>query len=56
MSFAVIAHYRARPGQERRVREALTSMIAPSRAEPGNLLYEVCADPEDQARLEDGVR
>ncbi|MDN3359090.1 DUF2218 domain-containing protein [Actinomadura sp. DC4] len=49
MSFAVIVHYRAQPGQERRVREALTRMIAPSRAEPGNLLYEVCADPSDSA-------
>lgn len=49
MSFVVIAHYRARAGEEQRVRDALARMIAPSRAEPGNLMYEVCADPDDPA-------
>jgi quinol monooxygenase YgiN len=47
VSFAVIAHYRANPGQEQRVRAALAQMIAPSRAEPGNLLYEVSVDRDD---------
>ena len=49
MAFIVIAHYRAQPGREQQVRAALGQMVAPTRAEPGNLAYEVCADPADPA-------
>lgn len=49
MSFVVIAHYRARTGDEQRVRVALERMVGPSRAEPGNLLYELSVDPTDPA-------
>jgi quinol monooxygenase YgiN len=47
MAFIVIAHCRAQPGTEQRVRAALEQMVTPTRAEPGNLSYEVCADPAD---------
>jgi quinol monooxygenase YgiN len=49
MAFVIIAHYRARPGTEQQVRAALEQMVVPTRAEPGNLSYEVCADPADPA-------
>jgi quinol monooxygenase YgiN len=45
MEFVVIARYRARPGKEGRVEAALRKMAAPSRAEPGNLDYQVLRDP-----------
>ena len=45
MEFAVIAQYRARTGEEGRVEEALRKMVAPTRAEPGNLDYQVFRDP-----------
>jgi hypothetical protein len=34
MEFVVIARYRARTGEERRVEDALRNMVAPARAEP----------------------
>ena len=49
MAFIVIAHYRARPGAEQQVRAALAQMVAPTRAEPANLAYEVATDPADPA-------
>ena len=49
MAFVIIAHYRAGPGTEQQVRAALEQMVVPTRAEPGNLSYEVCADPADPA-------
>ena len=49
MAFVIIAHYRAQPGTEQQVRAALEQMVVPTRAEPGNLSYEVCADPADPA-------
>src|ERR1700729_2762048 len=45
MEFVVIARYRARTGEEGRVEEALRKMVAPTRAEPGNLDYQVFRDP-----------
>ena len=45
MEFVVIAQYRARAGEEGRVEEALRKMVAPTRAEPGNLEYQVFRDP-----------
>ena len=47
MAFVIIAHYRAQPGTEQQVRAALKQMVVPTRAEPGNLHYEVCVDPAD---------
>ena len=47
MEFVVIAQYRARDGEARRVAEALAEMVAPTRAEPGNLEYQVFRDPND---------
>jgi quinol monooxygenase YgiN len=46
MEFVVIARYKARAGEEGRVEAALTSMAEPSRAEPGNLDYQVLRDPQ----------
>ena len=47
MEFVVIAQYRAREGEAERVADALAEMVAPARAEPGNLDYQVFRDPED---------
>ncbi len=45
MEFVVIARYRARAGEAGRVAQALRKMVAPTRAEPGNLDYQVYRDP-----------
>jgi quinol monooxygenase YgiN len=45
MECVVIARYRARTGEEGRVEEALRKMVEPTRAEPGNLDYQVFRDP-----------
>jgi quinol monooxygenase YgiN len=49
MEFVVIAQYRARAGEEDRVEEALRKMVEPTRAEPGNLDYQVFRDPGQPA-------
>lgn len=49
MEFVVIAQYRARAGEEGRVEQALRKMVAPTRAEPGNLDYQVFRDPAQPA-------
>ncbi len=49
MEFVVIAQYRARAGEEGRVEEALRRMVEPTRAEPGNLDYQVFRDPGQPA-------
>ena len=49
MEFVVIAQYRARAGEEGRVEEALRKMMEPTRAEPGNLDYQVFRDPGQPA-------
>ena len=49
MEFVVIARYRARAGEEDRVEAALREMVEPTRAEPGNLDYQVFRDPEQAA-------
>ena len=49
MEFVVIAQYRARAGEEGRVDEALRKMVEPTRAEPGNLDYQVFRDPRQPA-------
>jgi quinol monooxygenase YgiN len=45
MEFVVIAHYKTRAGEQDRVEAALRNMREPSRAEPGNLDYQVLRDP-----------
>jgi quinol monooxygenase YgiN len=45
MEFAVIARYRVRTGEEARVANALRNMVAPTRAEPGNLDYQARSGP-----------
>jgi quinol monooxygenase YgiN len=47
MEFVVIAKYRAREGEAEHVAAALAEMVAPTRAEPGNLDYQVFRDPSD---------
>lgn len=47
MEFVVIAQYRAREGKADQVAEALRNMVAPTRAEPGNLEYQAFRDPAD---------
>ena len=47
MAVAVVAQYRVRAGEEARVANALRNMVAPTRAEPGNLDYQVFRDPGD---------
>ena len=47
MDYVVIARWTAKQGEEEAIAAALAQMIAPSRAEPGNLAYEVNRDPED---------
>jgi quinol monooxygenase YgiN len=49
MEFVVIAQYRARAGEAARVEEGLRKMVAPTRAEPGNLDYQVFRDPQDES-------
>jgi len=49
MEFVVIAQYRARDGEADRVAEALRQMVSPTRAEPGNLDYQVFRDPKDHS-------
>lgn len=47
MEFAVVVRYKAREGEIGRVEAALKNMLEPSRAEPGNLDYQVLRDPGD---------
>ncbi len=51
MAYAVIAYWTAEDGEEERVAAALARMVAPSRAEPGNLAYEILRDPGDRRRF-----
>jgi len=43
----VVAHWHARPEEADRLTEVLAQMVAPSRAEPGCLAYEVHRSTED---------
>lgn len=47
----VTAVLTARPGKAAELRALLESLIAPSRAEPGNLRYDLWADPADPNRF-----
>jgi quinol monooxygenase YgiN len=45
MAFVVVAKWTAKPGEEEAVAAAVQRLIEPSRAEPGNLLYQPHRDP-----------
>jgi len=45
----VIASMRAKPGKEAELRTALESLVAPSKADPGNVNYDLHQGTEDPA-------
>jgi quinol monooxygenase YgiN len=47
VAYVVLARWTAKPGEEDAVADAIGRMIAPSRAEPGNLVYQCHRDPEN---------
>ena len=47
MAFVVLARWIAKPGEEDAVGAAIDALIEPSRAEPGNLVYQAHRDPTD---------
>ncbi len=50
-TLTIIARFTARTGQEQRLRDALTAMIAPSLAEEGCLAYQPYVDPARPDRM-----
>ncbi len=48
MAYVVTAHWTAREGEEQAVAAALANLIEPSRAEPGNLEYQIHRDPANK--------
>jgi quinol monooxygenase YgiN len=51
MAFVVTAVWTATAGKEDEVAAAVAELVLPSRAEPGNLLYQPHRDPEDPRRF-----
>jgi quinol monooxygenase YgiN len=47
----IVAHIRARPGEEARVRTELERVIPPTRAEEGCVKYDLHVDDEDPAHF-----
>jgi quinol monooxygenase YgiN len=47
MAYVVVARWTAKPGEEAAVAAAIDALIEPSRAEPGNLVYQAHRDPAD---------
>lgn len=47
----IMAILTARPGKSEALRALLETMLAPSRAEPGNLRYDLWQDQADPARF-----
>ena len=47
MAYVVSAKWRAKQGKEQRLEEIVRELIEPSRAEPGNVMYEPSRSPED---------
>jgi quinol monooxygenase YgiN len=47
MAYVVLATWIAKPGEEEAVAAAIDQLIEPSRAEPGNLMYQAHRNPED---------
>lgn len=48
-SLTVIAHIRAKPGQESRVRQVLQGLVSPTRAEAGCINYDLHQSQADPA-------
>jgi quinol monooxygenase YgiN len=48
-SLTVIAHIRAKPGQESRVRQVLQGLVSPTRAEAGCINYDLHQSKTDPA-------
>ena len=48
-SLTVIAHIRAKPGQESRVRQVLQGLVSPTRAEVGCINYDLHQSQTDPA-------
>ena len=51
MPLTVIAKFQAKPGMENAYKEHLLGMVAPSRAEAGNINYDVLQSNDDPAIL-----
>lgn len=47
MAYVVTAIWKAKEGEETAVADAIRQLIEPSRAEPGNIVYQAHRDPED---------
>lgn len=47
MTLRVVAHLRAQEGKEAELEEVLKGLIEPTRAEPGNVSYELLASTDD---------
>ena len=47
MSFVLVVHMKAKPGEDARAAELAQELAAESRREPGCELYIPCRDPED---------
>jgi quinol monooxygenase YgiN len=47
----IVALFEARPGKNEQLRKLLNSMLAPSRAEPGNVRYDLWQDQEASNRF-----
>ncbi len=51
MAFTMIASFRPKPGQERRLQDELNAMVVPSLAEPGCLGYRPLVDPSTAGEM-----
>src|ERR1019366_2233541 len=47
MAYVVVAKWIANEGEEAAVAAAIEALVEPSRAEPGNLVYQPHRDPQD---------
>jgi quinol monooxygenase YgiN len=51
MQIDVVAHFRAKPGQEEALRSVLESLVAPTRKEDGCLRYDLFRDADHADRF-----
>lgn len=51
MAFVVAATWKAKPGEEERIREVIRLMTPLSRKEPGNLFYQAQVSPQDPTKF-----
>jgi autoinducer 2-degrading protein len=47
MAYVVVAQWTAKPGEEEAVGAELRALVAATRSEPGNLVYQAHRDPAD---------